>query len=262
MGKVTWQLVKERGHKLLQLLGLYLLVMMILVVVSLLGRLGASELFGIGVSFGMLTAIAGFLSLAVSQERVWVSNRWRLVPIANWKLYAASTLANVVATVLLWLLLGLIILALAMVKPVQIDWPIEAVPFALSFGCLFLVMLLLLGCLISLAHMLSLMITDFLPGMKEKWLKGLLTFGVVLVALKLVAWFFDGISWLFRVMGFSATAVDYSTGTALTAQISQVIIVDMWLAIAIFLVGSVCLSLVNCYLLRYWVETKQAQQTA
>jgi uncharacterized membrane protein YbaN (DUF454 family) len=84
----------------------------------------------------------------------------------------------------------------------------------------------------------------------------------VLVALKLVAWFFDGISWLFRVMGFSATAVDYSTGTALTAQISQVIIVDMWLAIAIFLVGSVCLSLVNCYLLRYWVETKQAQQTA
>ncbi|KRN19130.1 hypothetical protein FC75_GL000229 [Lacticaseibacillus camelliae DSM 22697 = JCM 13995] len=255
--KVWWQLTKERGRQAIQLLWVDLGVVAVLVVMRLLGRLTAADLLGFSIMFGMLTALVAFIAEAQGQEQVWVTNRWRLVPVAEWKLSGASVLANAATSLGLWAVLSIVSFGLALVDPAQdIHWGLPG-PYVLPLAVLILMLALLVWAIISLAHMLSLMITDFLPGMQEKWLKRLLTFVIILVAIKLVDWFFAGLTWLFKLTGIPSAAFSYS-GTV-GGTFHGAVTGDLWLAIATFAVGVLILSLVNMYLLSHWVETKQVQ---
>ncbi|MFD1485167.1 hypothetical protein ACFQ5J_07985 [Lacticaseibacillus baoqingensis] len=260
--QVWWVMAKERGRQLTQLLGIDLAVVVVLIVMRLIGRLSAIDLVGFTTLMALITAVAGFVAMAQSQEQVWVTNRWRLIPVANWRLYLASTLANTLAIVLLWVVLGVLEIGIATLEGFGVDGSVwrDLANGTLPFLAIVLAFTLLLWSLISLAHMLSLVITDFLPGTQGKWLRRGLTFIIVLVALKLVDWLFTGMAWLIEKLGISPAAFTYFGGSVMAFQGS--VVADMWLAVGMVSLGAVVLSVINCYLLAHWVETKQLQQMA
>lgn len=261
--KVFWQMTKERGRQVTQLIEIDLGVIAVLVVMRLLGRVSTNDVLGFSTLFGLITVMVGFIAQAQSQEQVWVQNRWRLVPIADWKLYCASTLANLTVSLYLWVVIALITAVEVLVSGSKGNWSNPDFTLVANVLILVLVMLLLLWTLISLEHMLITMITDFLPGMQEKWLRRVIILASIVVSLKLVDWFFSGLGWLIKVTGITGASLHSSmtiNGGGLTMH--GTVLPDLWLSIGVFALAVVLLSTLNCYLLSRWVETKQTPAVA
>lgn len=258
MSKVFWQMTKERARQVTQLIEIDLGVIAVLVIMRLLGRLSTDDVLGFSTLFGLITVMVGFIAQAQSQEQVWVQNRWRLVPIADWKLYCASTLSNLATSVYLWAVIAAITTVEVLVSGVKGYWSNTDLTVLATVLILVLVVLMLLWTLISLEHMLITMITDFLPGMQEKWLRRVIIFASILVSLKLVDWFFSGLGWLIKETGITGASLNSSMtigGGGLTMH--GTVLADLWLSIGVFAVAALLLGVLNCYLLSHWVETKQ-----
>lgn len=257
-GKVFWQMTKERVRQATQLIEIDLGVIAVLVVMRLIGRLSSEDVLGFSTLFGLITVIVGFVALAQSQEQVWVQNRWRLVPIADWKLYCNSTLANLVTSAYLWVVIGLITTAEVLLLGVNGAWSNTNFAVMTSVLALVLVMLTLLWTLISLEHMLTTIITDFLPGMQEKWLRRVIILVSIVVSLKLLDWFFNGLTWLIKTVGITGASLNSSVTISRSGMALQgTVLADIWLTTIVFAGAVLILSVLNCYLLSRWVETKQ-----
>lgn len=256
--KVFWQMTKERVRQVTQLIEIDLGVIAVLVVMRLLGRLSTEDVLGFSTLFGLITVMVGFFAQAQSQEQVWVQNRWRLVPITDWKLYCASTLSNLATSVYLWAVIAAVTTVEVLVSGVKGYWSNTDLTVLATVLILVLVVLVLLWTLISLEHMLTIMITDFLPGMQEKWLRRVIILVSIVVSLKLVDWFFTGLGWLIKATGISGASLDSAvtfSGSGMTMH--GTVLADLWLSIGVFIGAVLVLGVLNCYLLSHWVETKQ-----
>ncbi|MFD1393753.1 hypothetical protein ACFQ3L_09265 [Lacticaseibacillus jixianensis] len=256
--KVFWQMTKERVRQVTQLIEIDLGVIAVLVVMRLIGRLSSEDVLGFSTLFGLITVMVGFVAQAQSQEQVWVQNRWRLVPLADWKLYCASTLANLATSVYLWAVIAAVTTVEVLVSGVKGYWSNTNLVVLASVLVLILVMLMLLWTLISLEHMLTTMITDFLPGMQEKWLRRVIILVSIVVSLKLIDWFVDGITWLVNRAGITGASFNSSVTINGSGMVMHgTVLADLWLTIIMFAGAVLILSVLNCYLLSHWVETKQ-----
>ncbi|KRO00025.1 hypothetical protein IV57_GL002040 [Companilactobacillus kimchiensis] len=197
-----------------------------------------------------IVSLVGFVMLSRSNEQVFTSNNYRLIPASDTKLYFSNILTTVVAYLYLQILeaiLGNIVMfASGMGKSLMMSPEFGGSNFLMGFE-LFLVLVLgalLLWTGITVIHFLINWISGFLPFGRQKLVTFILYFVVTWIALVIFN-FTTGkvISFLYKNISLQ--------GISNMAQFSRI----MWLSIAITFVWVAIFTAANIYLLKRWTET-------
>lgn len=228
-----------------------LLVMVVMAIINLFMN-GFSSLREIPAMFFTSVVIVNFISLillARVNERVWVSNNYRLIPISETKLYLGNLLTTIGAMIYLQIIEA--IFALICSIPSFINgsfseslgfFPSETnvVELAIQFILVSLLGTILLWCGITLIHFVINWISGFLPFGKQKFVLFLVYLVVILLVL-----------WAFNYIKGNILMIIYKNGLINSmGEISSAI----WLTIGVEAVWIVCLSAINIYLLKRWIE--------
>lgn len=260
--KVLGQLLGLRLKEIAGWLGLYVLLILGLSAAYALGWVDEGNYFGLPLSAMVFGLFAGFVRLAMLQEQLWTGNWWRLLPLPSWQLMVIGTLATWLTQLMLWLGAGLITAAWLTVVPGGPDLGAANIQGGLVLVALALVVELWFGAMISTVHLLTEMISDYLPDLRQKVVKVVL-YAVLFVALEwLLSGLFD-LMWRLAAHGrhpefsfsFGTSTADWGTSVQIPAGIGQA-----FLPVFVLLgLGTVALVCLNAYLLNH-VETKQPQQ--
>lgn len=204
------------------------------------------------VSGGILAAVVLYIRLAAFTEHTWGRNLDRLVPISESARYTANQLATLVwfcafflLQIVLWNLFA--VLDGGAFNFTSGDW---------GFGSWLLAVLTLSFLwgfvLVSLVHLLTTLITTFLPGRRQKLVTQVL-YVVVAIA---VIWF---INWVIDL-------ITHIAGSALKGWFNHAFNVEgthfgehpgiLFIALAVFALIIAGFSAVNVYLLKHWTETQ------
>lgn len=260
--KVLGQLLGLRLKEIAGWLGLYVLLILGLSAAYALGWVDEGNYFGLPLSAMVFGLFAGFVRLAMLQEQLWTSNWWRLLPLPSWQLMVIGTLATWLTQLMLWLGAGLITAAWLTVVPGGPDLGAANIQGGLVLVALALVVELWFGAMISTVHLLTEMISDYLPDLRQKVVKVVLYAGLFVGLEWLLSGLFD-LMWRLAAHGrhpefsfsFGTSTADWGTSVQIPAGIGQA-----FLPIFVLLgLGTVALVCLNAYLLNH-VETKQPQQ--
>lgn len=201
--------------------------------------------------WGSVAALLAGVLLAYSNEKVYTTNRYRLLPVSNGKLYSANLFSSIIAYLLVFLaeLIFVLIYYLFNIKTVRALIAHSFAGFELRLS-LILVFAFLVGLLsmvfwwsiASLVHLLTATITRALPDKHQVIAQGLIYAVLIMVVVRT---YFEAKIWLTQLadLPFMVTSV--------SAYLSPV-----WAAL-ILLVLTVVLGGINVWLLEHQVETKQ-----
>jgi hypothetical protein len=189
------------------------------------------------VSYAMGLGVVAFILIALMQERVWTSPRYRLLPITETKLYLANVLSNFLSS------LYLVILSLIpvfLMNPANFIYVLQDGTKYSNSGEIAVTAFILLAlpaytwCFISMIHLLTNAISDFLP------VNGQRVFRVILVIA--ILYFIAKTSELIgSFINFSHINVSAFDATLYATPI--------W-----FLLIWAIISIINIYLLKNWVQ--------
>ncbi|GKS81983.1 ABC transporter permease [Ligilactobacillus pabuli] len=201
--------------------------------------------------WGSVAALLAGALLAYSNEKVYRTNRYRLLPVSNGKLYSANLFSSFLAYILVFLaeLIFVLIYYLFNIKTVRALIAHSFAGFELRLS-LILVFAFLVGLLTmvfwwsiaSLVHLLTATITRTLPD-KHQLIAQCLIYAALIMAV--VRTYFAVKAWWSQLadLPFMVTSVN--------AYLSPV-----WAAL-ILLVLTLVLGVINVWLLEHQVETKQ-----
>lgn len=237
-------MVRQKASRVHMVVGIQLVATIIsLIWIILKHQFIRSGLIGISVSYAMIAMFATFILLALSTERVWNDNFFRLIPISDAKLYLAN-IGSTFFTFIYFLALEIIINVIFMLT----DLPDAAFPahsLAYGNGGLVFALSLILGgwVLISLIHLIGRSLTIFLPEARHK-LINLILYAVVAVG-------------VFKLLGMATNLLNSTFSFLYTGRLNTDLINVLFIYCGFILVSAVIMSLINIYLLNKWVETKQ-----
>lgn len=201
------------------------------------------------VSFNITMVVANIVAIIVlarKNEQVLTSNNYRLLPVADTKLYLGNLLTALLAFIYLQIIEGVISGIL------YIFTNSDASSFG-SFGngnmfnaALSVMLLMILGLVvlwtgITLVHLISNLISGFLPFGRQKFVKFVLYLVIIFVALGIFNYTTGNI---FKMIYINQELVNLNQFTD-----------TVWISNGIFFAWSVVFSVINIYLLRRWTET-------
>lgn len=211
---------------------------------------------GVSVIFFALM-FAGFVNLAVMQERMWVGNVWRLTSTPGWQLYLSGLLTSLLVYVVSFVIgtAGLAVWS-TLIGENTYGFVQPNLAFV-ALIVLFTVVFPLLGwTFISLIHMVSNIAGDYLPILKQQTVRFLTILVLVFIGSNLVG----------RTVGLLAQVmIPGRVGDFEVNSLSSAITVvsryspQFWSTIAVFGVVVLILGILNAYLISRWLETNQTQ---
>lgn len=199
---------------------------------------------------GLATLLA-FIFLTWTSEKVYTSNRYRLIPISDTKLYLSNFLSSLVAFILVSLVEFIFILIYYLFNMKQISMMLRTsfagVESRLWLFLLALVLVSLAGILfwwamISLIHLLTTAISRALPANHQTLYKIIIYIVLIYIAI----WMFGKLQgWLSQLAYLQYMLYSSSVYTG-----------PMWTALIMFLLA-VVISIFNVLLINKQVESKQ-----
>ncbi|WP_125567505.1 hypothetical protein [Companilactobacillus insicii] len=235
----------------------FLMINLIAIVVSIIvtafqGGMNRSASLAITIGWSMLAYLIAFVRLSILQERKFVRDSYRLIPISDTKLYLANlvtSLVNYIYVVIAQIVFYLVAAipnwseysdALNMMAMVNgratFDAP-NAIMGVIALLCLSLVILILSWTTISLIHLASRSASNFLPSTGRKVMNIVIYVVVILLVLKVVGFVTDQLN----------NSVNMIFNSNYTANFAVTILV--------FLVVAAIEAAINIYLMSNWVET-------
>lgn len=242
-------LFRQRNRNVYLATGISLLVLLVTAGYTLLHGLSLSN---IGGDYGVimtLAMIAMLFILAVQNERVWTHNSYRLIPISDTKLY----IGNMIATILSFIyfsVIQIVILIICNIGSYSVFGSISNHELlVLSSGSLlFILSFTFVWVFISMVNLILKSIAAFLPEIRQRLFRVLISLGVVVVVL----YIFNTIEGFFGKFALQSHSLNFNGSADINLRISEVFGVGtLYFAVII-----VIMSLINIYLLEHWVETK------
>lgn len=138
----------------------------------------------------LMALLVGFVFLATANERVYVSNKYRLLPLKDVTLYLSNMISSLLTY--FYLVVGEVIIYLAAIKlfPNPYDNTmfsgfnsVKQYSFKLSILLIFILGIIMVWSGITVLHMVINWITSFLPFGKQNLVKSIVAFIVALVFL-------------------------------------------------------------------------------
>ncbi|HIY93339.1 hypothetical protein [Companilactobacillus sp. HBUAS56275] len=201
-----------------------------------------------------ISYIVSFILLAKDNERVLFSNKYRMIPIVEWKLYLSNILSSFLAVLYLWFLesLGNTIFRSIQVHKFMVgntlsnllytndlyrqsDFEIITTMFAVGFF-----LMVLIWSIITLVHFLISLIAERFDLRKKKVIRTVLYIVITYLCLMI---FNSSVSGVFVLM--------YGDGFNVFAKINRMLLTSIY----IFSGWIVVLTAINIYLLTKHVET-------
>ena len=202
-------------------------------------------------SWSWLATLLAFIFLTWISEKVYTSNRYRLIPVSDTKLYLSNILSSLIAFILVSLveLIFVLIFYLFNMKQVStiLSSSFSGVESRVWLLLLALVLVSLAGILfwwamISLIHLLATAISRALPANHQTLYKIIIYIVLIYIAI----WMFNKLqAWISQLAYLQYMMYSSSVYTG-----------PMWTALIMFVIA-VVISAVNIWLLNKEVETKQ-----
>ena len=199
----------------------------------------------------VLASLVGFVMLSRSNEQVFTSNNYRLIPVSDTKLYFGNILTTLLAYIYLQIIegiLGNIVMFMAggNLSGISINPAIGHSEIASMIGIFILMILgtILMWTGITVIHFLIGWISGFLPFGRQKFVTFILYFVVTCIGLMIFN-FTTG-----NVVKFLYTHMSTQGITNLN-QLNNV----LWISCGITFVWIAIFTLLNIYLLKRWTET-------
>lgn len=198
--------------------------------------------------------VVSFVLLAKDNERVLFSNKYRMIPITEWKLYFSNILSSLLTLVYLWFLEGIvntifssiqvnhflignaltnILYTGSLYKLSNVDMTVRS--FIIGF-----LSIVLIWSVVTLVHFLISLISDKFALKKKKIIKYVLYFLLTYLCLMI---FNSTASAVFTLM--------YGDGFNVLEKINSMLLTSIY----IFIGWIVVLTLINIYLLKKHIET-------
>ncbi len=246
-GRLLVTLWQEKNRTMYQMTGFGLIALVVFTIYGLFNGGSLSIMSHISMVVFMLLTIVLFILLARDQEHVWTSNKYRLIPVSDTKLYLANVLATVLTFVYFYIL-ELVIMVICDISEISSltnigngYWP------QLLSGQLLMLAFLLFGWVfISTIHFVIVSVSAFLPAFRQRLIRVVLAIVIFIVVVNIVNCLQKLMSQILSNM-FSSSLLGVSASTQLTTA--------LLLGTLYFVISTVVLSALNVYLMKRWVET-------
>lgn len=215
---------------------------------------------GFTASYALLGGIVLFILLARRNEQVWTSSVYRLIPTTSWRLYAANLLSTILLFVYYVIIISVIVTLLSLIAGSGLPPVGTYGSTILGIAAIFLSILIWLWVFISLIHLATEAVSNFLPDTRQKLVRFFIYVVVIIVTLFVMSYIEKGIGFftgnLSQYIGHSFdVAVDAdSAGLNFSGHLDA-----LYLAVGYFLAMAAIVSAANLYLLSHWTETKQPE---
>lgn len=243
-----WTLITTMFRKKAASVHIVIGIQLIATVVSMIGLLwqhqfDATAPMVFSASFATIAVIVLFILLSRRTERVWTSNVYRLIPTSDTRLYLANICSTLLDFLYFIILEVVIITACSLTNIGAVNFPTDQsiFPYAASISILMLALIIYGWVFISLVHLIGRAITSFLPEGHHKIVNLVLYVVVVAIVWKILDMIDSGRNMLFSSLYNNDNHIVFG-----------VLSFSGYLLIMI-----VIMSLLNIYLLKNWVETKQ-----
>ncbi|GBG93782.1 ABC transporter permease protein [Ligilactobacillus salitolerans] len=202
-------------------------------------------------SWSGLALLLAFIFLTRASEKVYTTNKYRLIPVSDTKLYGANLFSSFVAFILVFLIPIIFMLLYYLFNVKTVNRIVNSSFAGLQANIwLFLLGILLVGIAgllfwwttVSLIHLLTTAISRALPANNQKFYKAV----IYIVLIYLVVWMFGKVQNWFSQLAY----LQYMLGS------SSIYTQPMWTALLLFVLA-VVISVVNVLLMNKQVETKQ-----
>lgn len=211
-------------------------------------------------SYALLGGIVLFILLARRNEQVWTSSAYRLIPTTSWRLYAANILSTILLFVYYVVAIGLIVTVLALVAG-------QGLPHVGSYGstivgvaAIFLSILIWLWVFISLIHLATEAVSNFLPDTRQKLVRFFIYVVVIIVTLIVMNYIEKGLGFITGDVGnYIGHSFDVAVDTSSAGLNFSGHLDALYLAVGYLLALAAIVSAANLYLLSHWTETNQPE---
>ncbi|WP_225359737.1 ABC transporter permease [Loigolactobacillus backii] len=242
---LTTNLFRKKSNSVHAIVGLQLLALVI-TLINMLWKHTFDRIdpIGLTLSYGFLAGLILFILLARRTEHVWTSSSARLLPITDTKLYLAnlgSTLLSFIYFLVLELIIGGIC-SIGALSDIHASFQ-QILPYTATSLTTILALTLYGWAFISLVHLLGVTISTWLPEMRSKFIYFVLYVVVGILLLKIL-------STMGNLLGKFVTPL-------FTGQYNATINPGLLSFSGILFLITIVFSLLNIYLLKNWVETKQ-----
>ena len=199
----------------------------------------------------VIASLVGFVMLSRSNEQVFTSNNYRLIPVSDTKLYFGNILTTLLAYIYLQIIEGILgnivmFMAGSDFSGISLSPTLGSSEIVSMLGILILMVLgtLLMWTSITVIHFLIVWISGFLPFGRQKFITFILYVVVTFIGL-IIFNFTTGnvVKFIYQHLG--------PQGISNLNQLNNII----WLSCGITLVWIAIFTALNIYFLKRWTET-------
>lgn len=198
--------------------------------------------------------VVSFVLLAKDNERVLFSNKYRMIPITEWKLYLSNMLSSLLALIYFWFLEGIVNTifgsiqanhflvgnALTSILYTKAYYKLPNVDMTVRSFIIGFLSITLVWSIVTLVHFLISLISDKFALKKKRVIKYVLYFLITYICLMI---FNSTVSGVFVLM--------YGDGFNVLEKINSMLLTSIF----IFIGWIIVLTLMNIYLLKKHIET-------
>ncbi|MFD1421060.1 ABC transporter permease [Lactiplantibacillus songbeiensis] len=209
------------------------------------GHFNLATLFYLTTSWSMLPYVVGFILLAVSTEKAYTADTFRLIPIEETRFYLMNLLSSL-AVLVYFMIVQAVLYGLTL----WLGWsrisgmlpPMMAVNTNVATPVLVMLLVSLMTALliwstISFVHLVTSATSNFLPKFRQRALNVVVYVIVIFITMRVAGFIVHGVAWFARIT-FNGTDLG-----------------QFWLALAAMAVVILIESILNVFLLKKWVET-------
>jgi len=211
------------------------------------GHFSLVTLFQLTTGWSMLPYVVGFVLIAVSTERAYTADTFRLIPIEETRFYVVNLLSSLATMVYFWLvqavLYGVTLLLgwseISDMIPMEVlsevgnrVWITALVMIAVAIA-----LMVLIWSTISFVHLVTSATSNFLPKFRQNALNVVVYVIVTFITIRLAGFIVHGVAWISRIT-FNST--DFG---------------QFWVAIVAIIAVILVEGVINVFLLKKWVET-------
>lgn len=209
------------------------------------------EAAGLLLSLMLLGDIVLFVLLARQQERVWVSDFYRLMPQSAGRLVAANWLSTLLTLLYYWVLALVVCSVVGGLTHAGRFFTGQVSLSAIALiGATYLVVHVFLWSIISLTHLLLRLVTSFLPDIRQKLVRNAIALAMGALILFALDFVLRPVQWLLRPF-FDAVAKG-PTMVGLSVSLGQGL-----LNLGVFVVVIGGFGVICRYLIHHWLDTTQ-----